>query len=226
MSEGGDTSSLVTLRRRQQRRHLPSPLLTLRYIDDDLAVELASVASRGVHDPATMPFSIPWTDLESPDFERGVMQFHWRTRSETTPALWRIPFASIVDGEVVGSTDLFAVDFPILKSFETGSWLGREFQGRGFGKEMRLATLTVGFDGLGAEEATTAAFEDNAASRGVTESLGYEPNGRTRSRRRDEQDVHVRYRMGRDHFETLRRDDIVVSGVEAVRDLLAIDPPK
>ncbi len=203
-----------------------TPRLSLRYIDDDLSVELAAVAARGVHDPATMPFSIPWTDVEPPDFERGVMQFHWRTRAETTPAMWRIPLAAIVDGEVVGASDLFAVDFPILRSFETGSWLGREFQGRGLGTEMRLATLTVGFDGLGAEEATTAAFEDNAASRGVTESLGYEPNGRTRSRRRNEPDVHVRYRMDREHFATLRRDDIVVTGLDGVHDLLALDPPK
>ena len=34
--------------------------------------------------------------------------------------------------------------FRTLRTFETGSWLGREFQGRGIGKEMRAATL-IGF---------------------------------------------------------------------------------
>ena len=38
---------------------------------------------------------------------------------------------------------------------------------------MRLAALTLGFDGLGAEIATTGLWHDNAASLGVTQSLGY-----------------------------------------------------
>ncbi len=199
-----------------------TPRVTLRYVDDELSVALAALAARGVHDPATMPFAVPWTDAESPELERSAMRFHWRGKSETTVDSWRIMFATIVDGVVVGSTDLAAADFPCLRTFETGSWLGREHQGQGIGKEMRLATLTVGFDGLGAEEATTAAYEDNAASRGVTEALGYEPNGVRRFRRRGAQDTHVHYRMSREHFGTIRRDDIVLDGIEPVRELLGL----
>jgi hypothetical protein len=38
--------------------------LELRYPDDELAVALADVAAQGVHDPSTMPFTVPWTDAE------------------------------------------------------------------------------------------------------------------------------------------------------------------
>ena len=36
-----------------------TPRLSLRYVTDDLAVQLAALAARGVHDPRTMPFSEP-----------------------------------------------------------------------------------------------------------------------------------------------------------------------
>ena len=161
-----------------------TPKLTLRYIDDDLSARLAELAARGIHDPSWMPFAVPWTDFESPDLERRAMQFHWRCRADTSPAGWRIPLAVLVDGEVVGAGDLAAAHFPQLRQFETGSWLGREYQGRGLGKELRLATLALGFDGLGADLATTGAYDDNGPSLGVTKSLGYQPNGGRRELRR------------------------------------------
>jgi len=51
-----------------------TPMLTLRYIIDDLGVELALLAAEGVHDPATMPFSTPWTDVPSPELERNTLR--------------------------------------------------------------------------------------------------------------------------------------------------------
>ncbi|CAB4586671.1 MAG: hypothetical protein F2534_17845 [Actinobacteria bacterium] len=41
-----------------------TPRLELRYVDDDLALELAELATRGVHDPEYMPFVVEWTDIE------------------------------------------------------------------------------------------------------------------------------------------------------------------
>lgn len=199
-----------------------TPRLTLRYPDDELLIELVAVAARGIHDPATMPFGIPWTDLESPEFEREALKFHWRSKAEVSPTNWRIPLVVIVDGEVVGASDIVTADYAVLRSFETGSWLGREFQGQGIGKEMRLATLTLGFDGFGAVEATTGAWADNARSLGVTTSLGYTYRGVRRAVRRDRPDDQVSYAMDRDHFATLRRDDIVVDGAADCFDLLGI----
>ena len=192
-----------------------TPRLTLRYLDDLLAEQLLAVAAAGVHDPATMPFSIPWTDLPSPQMQYEAMRFYWRSRADTQPESWRLLHAVIVDGAVVGACDLFATDFPVLRQFETGSWLGRKFQGRGLGKEMRMAALTLGFDGLGAEIATTGLWHDNAASLGVTQSLGYAESGRRRARRRDVPDELIGFHMSSDHWSTLRRDDITLHGVDA-----------
>jgi RimJ/RimL family protein N-acetyltransferase len=199
-----------------------TPRLTLRYLDDDLATEVVAVAARGVHDPATMPFLVPWTDLPSPQLEHEAMRFFWRTRSSVRPEAWNLQFAVIVDDDVVGVCDLGAENFDVMRQFTTGSWLGREFQGRGLGKEFRMAALTLGFDELGAEFALTGAWHDNAASRGVTESLGYTETGRRRMLRRDVPDQQVDYRMGRDHWETIRRGDIVVHGAAAAREFLGL----
>ena len=81
-----------------------TPRLELRFVDDQLALELAELAAKGVHDPAFMPFLMPWTDVESPQQQRNTMQFYWRCRAEWSPAAWHLTLAVIVDGEVVGTT--------------------------------------------------------------------------------------------------------------------------
>jgi RimJ/RimL family protein N-acetyltransferase len=199
-----------------------TPRLTLRYLDDTLAAQLVGVARRGVHDPAFMPFSIPWTDLPSPEMEQEAMRFYARTRANTRPADWNLLFAVIVDGEVIGACDVMATDFHALRQVTTGSWLGREFQGRGLGKEMRMAALTLAFDGLDAQFALTGAWHDNDASLGVTRSLGYVEEGRRRQLRRGQPTELVGYRMTRDHWDTIRRDDITLDGVADARSFLGL----
>jgi RimJ/RimL family protein N-acetyltransferase len=200
-----------------------TPRLTLRYLDDELAVEVVAVAARGVHDPATMPFLVPWTDQPSPQMEQEAMRFYWRTRSSVRPEAWNLQFGVLVDDAVVGMCDVGAENFAVMRQFTTGSWLGREFQGRGLGREFRTAALTLGFDGLGAEFALTGMWHDNRASLGVTESLGYEYEGRRRALRRGVADDLLGYRMGRDHWATIRREDITLHGVDAAREFLGIE---
>ncbi len=201
-----------------------TPHLTMRVVDDELAVDLAALAARGIHDPATMPFGVPWTRHESPELERQALRYHWRCRAETTRDRWEINFAVVVGDEVVGSSGLMSQDFVRMRQFETGSWLGRDHQGRGIGREMRLATLTLGFVGFGAEWALTGAWHDNGPSLGVTRSLGYTEQGHRRMIRDDTApDLMIGFEMPRAHFEAhLRRDDIEVIGVEPVRELLGI----
>ena len=199
-----------------------TPRLTLRYLDDELAAELVAVAARGVHDPATMPFLIGWTDRPSPELEQEAMRFYWRSRADTAADSWRLLLAVVRDGEVIGSIDLAASGFPALRQFETGSWLGRDHQGKGLGTEMRTAALTLGFDGLDAEFATTGAWSDNAPSLGVTRSLGYTEIGRRRALRRGAPDELVEFRMDRTHWSTIRRDDITVHGADAARHFLGL----
>lgn len=202
-----------------------TPRLELRYLDDELATELALLAAKGIHDPATMPFGLPWSDVPSPQLERNALQFHWKNRAETTPSSWAISLATIVDGTVVGTTGLIAHDFPTIRQFETGSWLGREYQGKGIGKEMRVATLQLGFIGFGAEHAGTGAWYDNQPSLGVTRSLGYTENGYKRMLRRDNADTLALFEMNRaDFVARVQRDDISLHGLTECLPLLGLDP--
>ena len=197
-----------------------TPRLELRYLDDELAEALAVLAATGVHDPGFMPFAVPWTDVPPPQQEWQTQQFYWRCRADLSPASWTINLATLVDGVVVGTTSLMAKDFPTLRLFETGSWLGREFHGRGIGTEMRLATLQLMFAGFDARAATTGAFADNGPSLGVTAKLGYTPNGGTDRARRGTAARSLHFHMPRAHWEEhLRRDDIELHGTEACRAL-------
>ena len=201
-----------------------TPRIELRYVDDELAAALAELAAKGIHDPSTMPFSVPWTDVDPPRQQRNTLQWYWRSRAELTPSNWHLPLAVIHDSMVVGTTSVMAHDFSILRAFETGSWLGLEFQGIGIGKEMRRAALHLGFAGLGAEFAHTGAFTDNAASLGVTRSLGYAPEGSRRAVRRGQAADILGFRMDRDTWQrTLAGADITISGVDACLGLLVGD---
>lgn len=73
-----------------------TPRLMLRYISDDLGVELALRATEGIHDPASMPFSEPWTDVPSPELERNSLRYYWRRRAETTAEHWDLNLAVVV----------------------------------------------------------------------------------------------------------------------------------
>ncbi len=202
---------------------LTTPRLELRYLDDELATELAELAAKGIHDPAYMPFGLPWSDVEPPMLQRNAMQWYWRRRAELSAADWSIMLAAVVDGLVIGTSELFAKDFLILRQFTTGSWLGRAYQGQGLGKEMRVASLHLGFAGLGAEFAATGAWVDNGPSLGVTRSLGYEEEGRRRTVRRGEAVEMQGFRMTREHWErTVRRDDIVIDGLHDALPLLGL----
>jgi RimJ/RimL family protein N-acetyltransferase len=199
---------------------ITTPHLELRYPDDELAFALAELAGRGIHDPASMPFGVPWTDTPPVQLERQALQHYWLQRATTAPAEWSIDFAVLVNGEVVGCQGVMTKDFPTRRTFTTGSWVGQSQQGRGIGKEMRQAVLHFGFEGLGATTAETAAWHDNAASLGVTRHLGYEPNGEGVELRRNDPDRMLRFRMERAQWEQARRADIHLLGLEPCLPLL------
>ena len=197
-----------------------TPRLVLRYIDDELSVQLATLAAKGIHDPATMPFSEPWTDVPSPLLERNSMQYYWRNRAETSVERWNLDLAVLVDDSVVGMCSVHAEQFPRNRSLTTGSWLGQAHQGQGLGKELRQAALHLIFAGFDADLAVTRVWHDNAASLGVTRSLPYTETGTTAEDRRDRPDTMVRFEMTSSQWATIRRDDIRLVGVEAVGEQL------
>jgi RimJ/RimL family protein N-acetyltransferase len=197
-----------------------TPTVELRYPDDDDLVAIARLAAEGIHDRATMPFSVPWTRAESPELERNVLQHTWGRRSSLTRDDWSLPFAVRVDGAPVGVQDLFAKHFAVRRTVETGSWLVRRAQGRGIGTEMRAAVLHFAFAGLGAEEALSGSFADNPASATVSRHNGYEPNGEEIVDREGEPARMQRWVLTRAKWTPHRRDDIVVEGLDACLPLL------
>ena len=123
--------------------------LEIRLPREDEFGALLAVIEDGIHDPSTMPFGHPWTDLPRVRRERESAQWWWRQRAEWSVHNWSFVGAVYVDGQVVGVQDMLAVNFAQLRSVTTGSWLGRRHQGQGLGKEMRQAILHLAFAGLG-----------------------------------------------------------------------------
>ncbi len=200
-----------------------TPRLTLRYVTDELGVQLADLAAAGIHDPATMPFSEPWTDAPPPLLRRNAMQYYWRCRAETRTQRWDLVLAATDPADrVVGMCTLSASQYPALRTASTGSWLGREFQGSGLGGEMRRAALHLLFAGLDGRLATTRAWHDNAASLGVTGSLPYTYAGATLELRRGRPDTMLSFTMTREQWSTRRRVDIRLHGIAAARRQLGI----
>jgi RimJ/RimL family protein N-acetyltransferase len=189
--------------------------------DDDMA-GLLTVAKEGVHPPDEMPFGYPWTDLSSPEFERGFVSFYWGRRATFSANEWTLPFAVVIDGEIVGVQDLNAKDFPVLRTVGTGSWLGQRFQGQGTGKLMRQAVLALAFDHLGAEVATSGAFFDNPASLKVSEALGYEKDGIGRLAPRGVARDLQRYRMTLEAWRSRPRPTVEVEGLDACIDVFRL----
>jgi RimJ/RimL family protein N-acetyltransferase len=196
-----------------------TPSLTLRYPDDDDAIAMADLAAEGIHDPGWMPFAFPWTDTPPPMLQRGSLQHIWRTRAEWTPQQWHLPMAAIVDDHIVGAQTMLAEQFRTLRTVSTGSWLGRSYQGKGIGTEMRSAMLHLAFAGLGAEYALSRAFIDNDASIGVSRRLGYEDAGRELVVRREAPAWILAFRLPRSRWEQRRRDDIVIGELDACLEL-------
>ncbi len=200
-----------------------APGIELRIPDDDDLAELVSLAAQGIHPPETMPFFVPWTDFESPELERHALQYHWRCRADCSPNKWDLGFVAVVDGRIVGSQGLHATNFPVLRTAESGSWLGKEYQGQGIGRLMRSVVLRLAFQHLGAEAITSGAFADNPASQRVSILSGYELNGTSTLLRRGEAAAHQRFLLTRERWlETAPPVELSVDGLDACRELLGV----
>jgi RimJ/RimL family protein N-acetyltransferase len=124
-----------------------------------------------------------------------------------------------MDGRPIGAQSIVADDFATTRTVHTGSWLGRAWQGRGLGREMRAAVLAFAFDGLGAQRAETAAFLDNGPSNGVSRSLGYVEDGLGSLAPRGESLPTQRWLMTEATWRSRPRPPVAIEGLEACRDL-------
>ena len=193
---------------------IETPRLVLRYPADPDLEQLNALADAGIHDPAVMPFAIPWTDDPPAVRRRQSLQFWWSLRAAWKPEAWTLTLVVSEQDHVVGVQDVVGRDFRVTRTVMTGSWLGKRFQGRGIGKEMRAAALHLAFAGLGAQRATSGAFDDNAASLGVSRALGYVENGDAIDVRRGKPARHVNLLLDRATWERNRRNDIRIEGLE------------
>jgi RimJ/RimL family protein N-acetyltransferase len=198
---------------------LTTPRLELRLPDLAQLDELAAVAAAGVHDPRAMPFTVPWTDAPPQERGRGTFQHVLGTIAAWRPEQWTLSLAVLWEGRVVGRQDMSAKDFAVTRDVESGSWLGRPFQGQGIGTEMRAALAHLAFEGLGAETMRSAAKLDNAPSLGVSRRVGYRPDGLQTVAARGEAVVQQRLLLDREAWEKHRTVPVEVHGLEACREM-------
>ena len=200
-----------------------TPRLTLRGATDELLAALVPVVQLGVVGNHEVPFDDPMSLYEdSPVREWRWLRAVWRARARTDPDSWRLDFVVDVDGRMVGMQDLIADDFPTFGVVSSFSWLSPEFRGRGLGREMRSAILHLAFAGFNAREAMSEAFIDNKASNAVSQALGYQPDGLDWATRRGQPAQLQRWRLDRQSWETARRSDIVMSGVDECLPMLGL----
>jgi RimJ/RimL family protein N-acetyltransferase/predicted GNAT family acetyltransferase len=210
--------------RRDLYTQFPHPLTRLRLTTPRLELRLATVAelrrlfavaAAGIHDPGKMPFAVPWTDnLDEDDF----VKFHLDKPLAATPDNWHLALVAFVDGEPAGVQGIGAEHFATERSVETGSWLGKGFQGKGLGTEMRAAVLELAFTGLHAERAVSGAIAGNPQSLGVSRKLGYDIVGAHSVSPRGEPVDHTDVVLGRERFRS--PVPVEISGLEPVLPLL------
>ncbi len=200
-----------------------TPRLELRGATDELLALLAPLVRDGVVAPDEAPFDDPMSlYADSPEREWRWLRGIWAGRGQVDPQSWRLYFVVMVDGVAAGMQDLVGQNFDAVGTVGTFSWLAPAYRGRGLGTEMRAAALELAFAGLGAREATSGAFVDNTASNRVSQALGYEPNGTEWATRRGEAALMLRWRLTRERWESRRREDITLLGVEACRPVLGL----
>lgn len=210
------------------------PLYDLRLTMGDLELRLpteaelpafSEVVTRGIHPSDEMPFGLAWTDLPSPARERSSYQYWMSTRAGWTVDDWILTLGVWVAGEPAGFQDLRGHEFPRYHSVGTGSWLGQEFQGRGVGRLMRQAVLSLAFDHLGAQLAESEAFIDNPASNRVSLAVGYEPNGFGQLAPRDVARETQRFRLTLEGWRGRPRPEVTVEGLAGSLELFGISTP-
>jgi len=205
---------------------ISSPRLELRPARDEDLPGIVEAALSGIHDPAVMPFSVPWTDGTREEIIRNTVKHQWHLRAGVAPDNWTLNFVVKHGGVPIGMQSVGTHDFSVRKTVATGSWISRQHHGQGLGKEMRAAVLLFAFDHLGAEVAESGAAVWNHSSLGVSRSLGYTFTGIKRVVARpgeltEEQEVRVT------PAEFKRPDwNVTITGLDAAKKELLRQAPR
>jgi RimJ/RimL family protein N-acetyltransferase len=182
-----------------------------RVLPDDVELDPAATTYPGLDERATRAVV--------------VHQAYWHAYGSWRPEAWRLNFAVLAGGELIGAQELEGNDFPTLRTVDTSSFLVTSARGRGLGKQMRAAVLALAFGPLAAQAAITEAWHDNRASLGVSRSLGYLHNGESMHRRGTDVDVMVHLRLTREAWLARNdRPDVTISGFDRCRPLFGLPP--
>lgn len=203
---------------------LRTPRLELRLPGLEELDALAQLAAEGVHDPDTMPFAMPWTDLPPAGRASSVLQHHWRMLGDWSPGNWELQLVVFLSGVVVGTQGVSARDFAITREVHSGSWLGQRYQGQGIGTEMRAAILHLAFAGLNAQSAVSEAMTDNPASVAISRKLGYQPNGLDRLQVRDSLRLSQRFALDHERWQQCRRTPVEIEGLTPCLPQFGLEP--
>ena len=207
------------------------PLLALRVRTSDLELrlpneeelaELADVAVAGFARPGERPFFITWGDGTPKGRGLAVLRWHWEALAGWKPTSWTLGLAAFHEGRPIGMQSMHADDFGVLREVSSWSWLGLPYQGRGLGTQMRAAVLHLAFDGLGCENAVSASFVDNHASRAVSRRLGYAEDGLSRDSDGETALVSQRYRLTRERWAGVERPEVTVEGLDGCREWFGV----
>lgn len=189
--------------------------LVLRVLRDEDIADLTELICAGLRPDGLVPFNSNFDETPEPTRTREQFQHYWRRRTVVAPDEWALSFAVIREGEVIGVQDILTKDYPLLRTGQSGSWLGGAQQGGGMGTLMRQSLAAFMFDHLGAHRLTSAAFEDNAGSRAVSRKVGYRENGSHMARRADDTAaLMIDYLLTPEDF-VRPPHDVTVEGAEA-----------
>jgi RimJ/RimL family protein N-acetyltransferase len=203
---------------------LITPRLTLRLGRDEELDRLARDSVGRVLPTGQAEFmDTDWTQLPSPAYERGFMQFHWRARADWSPEAWSLQLIGFDGQTPIGGFGLMAENFARERTVRTGSWLLPDRRRSGLGTEARAALLHLSFAEFGAREARSEAHPDNAGSRGVSRALGYEEAGQAaKTRPSGDSTPRVQIRLMRERWAQMQSIPVEVTGLDACRDMFGI----
>ena len=183
--------------------------------------EVLDVVAGGIHDPAWTPFLFPWTDAPAEEMPANYLRFFASTLTRTVDGGVSLELVVRRNGQVIGMQGMNGPDVAGTRRLETGSWLGLPFQGQGLGTRMRRMMCALAFDGLGLDAVTSSAWEDNAASRRVSEKVGYRETGRGQAERRGVPTGEVFFELRPE--ELVRGDEPVrITGAEELQRFLGV----
>jgi RimJ/RimL family protein N-acetyltransferase len=210
------------------------PVFDLRLTTPDLVLRPLTepdldVIVRGLPDDVEQNPDYPHYTGSAPSTARGTVthQEHWTALGTWRTDAWRLTFAVLLDGVLIGTQELEGNDFVALRTVDTSSFLFEPARGRGLGKQMRRAVLTLAFGPLESTAAITSAWHDNQASLGVSRSLGYVDNGIALHRRGESGvDTMVHLRLSRPAWlESGGQADTAIEGFEPCRPFFGLAAP-